>query len=62
MITLEDGTEGSMVIGLIKHYELLDKSTGVVKRYKTRNAATKAADRRDNEYGCYICRVTAVYA
>lgn len=45
----------------VKHYEVIDKSNGSKRIYKTRNAATRAADRRDNEYGCYICSVRTVY-
>ena len=35
-------------------YSVVDKQTGlVVRKYKTRQGARRAADRLDNEYGAY---------
>lgn len=45
----------------ISHYTVTDRSTGKVREYKTRQAASRAADKRDNEYGAYICTVRPVY-
>lgn len=47
----------------IVHFAIVDKHTGrVVATAKTRRGATRAADRRDNEYGAYRYGVRAVYA
>lgn len=46
----------------IKHWAIVDKRTGaVVATAKTRRGATRAVDRRDNEYGAYRYQARAVY-
>jgi hypothetical protein len=45
------------------HYEIVDGQTGAkVGTAKTRAAASRAVDRRDNAYGAYRYRARAVYA
>lgn len=47
----------------IVRFDIIDKHTGaVVGKATTRKGATRAADRRDNEYGAYRYGVRAVYA
>lgn len=47
----------------IVRFDIIDKHTGeIVGHAKTRHGATRAADRRDNEYGAYRYGVRAVYA
>ena len=44
-------------------YEIVDKMTGrVVGKAKTRKSASRACDRRDNEYGAYRYHARPVYA
>lgn len=43
----------------ITHYTVTNRKTGKVSQYKTRAAASRAADRTDNAYGAYICSVQA---
>lgn len=44
------------------HYEITDSHTGkVVTTVKTRNAATRAVDTRDNAYGAYRYRARPVW-
>lgn len=45
----------------LSHYEVTDRSTGKTRKFSTGRAARRWADKRDNEYGCYICTVRAVY-
>ena len=40
-------------------YTVTNRKTGKVTTYKTRAAASRAADRMDNAYGAYICTVRA---
>jgi len=48
---------------MITHYEIIDRRTGaVVGKAKTLKGATRAVDRRDNEYGAYRYTHRAVYA
>lgn len=46
----------------ITHYEVTNPRTGVVKTYKTRAAATRAADKADNAYGAVCCTTRAVWS
>jgi hypothetical protein len=43
-------------------YEVTNRITGRVSRYKTAAAANRAVDRMDNEYGAYICTRRAVWS
>lgn len=46
----------------IIRYEVTNRITGKVSQYRTRAAATKAADRADNAYGSYICTTRAIWS
>jgi hypothetical protein len=47
----------------ITHYEIIDNQTkAVVGKAKTRKAASRSVDRRDNAYGAYRYSARAVYA
>lgn len=43
-------------------YEVTNRISGVTKSYKTRSAATRAADKADNAYGAIICSVRAIWS
>lgn len=43
------------------HFTVTHRKTGVVKKYKTRASANKAADNEDNIHGSYITSVKAIY-
>lgn len=51
-----------MTEATISHYEVTNRKTGKVTTYKTRGAATKAADRMDNAYGAYITSRKAIWS
>lgn len=45
------------------HYNIVDTHTGrIVAKAKTRASASRAVDRRDNEYGAYRYRAVPVYS
>lgn len=46
---------------MILHYQVFNRITGKVRTYKTRAAASRAADKADNAHGSYICSVRAIY-
>ena len=46
----------------ITHYEVTNRITGKVTRFKTGRAASAACDRADNAYGAYICTRRAVWS
>jgi hypothetical protein len=46
----------------VTHYTVTNRATGKTTKYKTRNGASRAADRMDDEYGSYICTKQAHYA
>jgi len=46
----------------VTHYEVTNVRSGVVKAYKTRDAATKAADKADAAYGAVCCTTRAVWS
>ena len=49
-------------INPVDHYEIIDRQTKkVVATAKTRAGATRAVDRRDNEYGAYRYAARPVY-
>jgi hypothetical protein len=43
-------------------WEVSNRVTGKVTRYKSLGAATRAADKADNAYGAYICSKRAIFA
>lgn len=43
----------------VTHYTVTNRRTGKVTSYKSRTAATSAADRMDNAYGAICCTVKA---
>lgn len=45
----------------ISHYEVHNRKTGEVRKYKTGPAASRGADRMDNAYGSYIAHRKPVY-
>ncbi len=48
-----------MTEATVTHFEVTNVRTGVVKTFKTRDGATKAADRADQAFGAVCCTVRA---
>ena len=44
-----------MTTATITHFTVTNRQTSKVTEYKTRAAASRAADRADNAYGAVIC-------
>jgi len=50
-----------MTHAIVSHYEVINRRTGIVKTYKTRATATRAADRADMAYGAVCCTVRTIW-